>query len=77
MIHAERCSDEPWPGSVLYRSGTDIGAVALWFLVTVVRRSTSRLQPIAEAFGAPLVAIALVQLAGTRRVIALWLLEQR
>jgi hypothetical protein len=28
-IHTERCSAEPWPGSVLYRSGADAGAVAI------------------------------------------------
>ncbi len=49
------------------------GAVALWPLAAVVRRSTSRLRLFQEALGVTFAVVALVQLAW----IALRLLEQR
>jgi hypothetical protein len=52
------------------------GVVAVWPLAAVARRPTLLLRLVAEAFGTALAVFALVQLAGTRRVIAHWLLEQ-
>ena len=53
------------------------GAVAMAPLAAVVRRPTSRQRLVVEAFLTTLAVIGLVWLAGTRRVIALWLIEQR
>jgi hypothetical protein len=48
-------------------------AVALWLLAAVLRRPTSSLRLLAEAFGTTLAVIGLVWLGW----IALWVLEQR
>jgi hypothetical protein len=49
----------------------------MWALSAVVRQPTSGPRLFVEALGVTLAVVALVQLAGTRRVIALWLIEQR
>ena len=49
-----------------------VGAVALWPLAAIVRRPTSAFRLLAEAFGATVAVIGVVQFVG----IALWVLEQ-
>jgi hypothetical protein len=53
------------------------GTVALLPLASIVRRPTALPRLVAEAFGTARAVNALVWFGGTRRVIALWLLERR